>query len=198
MRRAKLSEADKADIKLLYRRGYKIPAIAKKYNIDPKTVRRYLGSLYDPAKDAKGQRIQQNTPLLREKIVPHLAGIYARLQAGETLRSMESEFGVSDSYIEELLRINDYPLPTHPKRKLRYDVGNHLFIEAWQTSDYITEVCEKTGMPYTAVMGRAGNLKSRGIPLKLMKREFSWRMNLDELREFAEMFLPQEDEGGQP
>lgn len=49
-------------------------------------------------------------------------------------------------------------------------VESEVFIKAWNSSDGIDEVCEKTGMKRYAVSMRAGSLRARGIELKWFRK----------------------------
>ena len=55
--------------------------------------------------------------------------------------------------------------------KKSYRVSAEEFIFAWQTSDNISEVAAKTGMPSGSVRVRGHNYKKKGIPLKKITRE---------------------------
>lgn len=61
------------------------------------------------------------------------------------------------------------------------------FIEAWQTSQTINDVMQKTGMKKHAVLARAKNYRTKGVPLKKMQqpRTLDWK----NLAEYAENLL---------
>jgi len=44
------------------------------------------------------------------------------------------------------------------------------FVKAWQESESVKEVSEKTGIPTATASGRARDYRERGIPLKMMRR----------------------------
>lgn len=53
-------------------------------------------------------------------------------------------------------------------------VESEVFIKAWNSSDGIDEVCEKTGMKRYAVQMRAGTLRTRGIELKWFRNNIPY------------------------
>lgn len=149
----------------MWQQGVSIPEIARKLDRDAKVVRRAIGDEYDPMRDATGRR---GSPL-RDRVVPMLGEIYARYLEGETLKQIESEIGVSDSYLEDLLKSHDYELDPS-RRGRRSEIGPYEFIEAWQAAGSIEEL-QKTldyKLSYKALSARASYYRNRGVPLKRM------------------------------
>ncbi len=58
-----------------------------------------------------------------------------------------------------------------PPGKTNYRVPPEKFIEAWQTSSSIDEVCQRLEMPKPIVHARASNYRQAGIKLKKMPRK---------------------------
>lgn len=50
------------------------------------------------------------------------------------------------------------------------------FIQAWQTSETLAEVAEKTGLPKNNCYSRAGYYRTKGVPLKKItaKKKNPW------------------------
>lgn len=69
-------------------------------------------------------------------------------------------------------------------------VSARQFIEAWQTSETIAEVADKTGLGYQNVFSRAKRFREKGIPLK----DLTTRESVDDLADFARDFLEDNDE----
>lgn len=49
-------------------------------------------------------------------------------------------------------------------------VEHRTFVRAWQESDSVAEVCERTGMKYRAASERARWLRRRGVALRDMRK----------------------------
>lgn len=66
-----------------------------------------------------------------------------------------------------------------------------VFIEIWQTSSSMKEVCEKTGLKEPSAYTRARGYRAKGIPLKQFKKV---RNDWGQLRELAMSFLSEEEQ----
>lgn len=62
-----------------------------------------------------------------------------------------------------------------------YGVTAEQFIEAWQTSETVDEVCEKLKMPKPIVHARASGYREKGVLLKKMKRYANRGLDVDGL-----------------
>lgn len=167
----------------LWNEGFSAYKIGKLLERDAKTVRKLLGAHYDPKKYAQGKH---GAPK-RDALVPRLAEIYARYQNGETLKSMEDEFGASDAYLEELLKRHGYELKDKGWHT-RSPIGPFEFVEVWQTSETIDEVVVRLKiLNRNSVQMRATKYRKEGVPLKDMFP--NRKLDYEELATFAELFL---------
>ena len=64
------------------------------------------------------------------------------------------------------------------------------FIEIWQTSSSMKEVCDRTGLKEPSAYTRARGYRAKGIPLKQFKKI---RNDWGQLRELAMSFLTEEE-----
>ena len=65
-----------------------------------------------------------------------------------------------------------------------------VFIEIWQTSSSMKEVCERTGLKEPSAYTRARGYRAKGIPLKQFKKV---RNDWNQLRDLAMSFLSEEE-----
>ncbi len=54
------------------------------------------------------------------------------------------------------------------------------FIQAWESSDSVAQVAEKTGLKQNSVQARASKYRSQGIPLKEMPRGGGAKLDIAE------------------
>lgn len=65
----------------------------------------------------------------------------------------------------------------------RVRVGGESFITAWESSNSVAEVAEKTGIKVTSIMARASKYRSQGIALKNMPRGGGAKLNVGAMQE---------------
>ncbi len=73
------------------------------------------------------------------------------------------------------------------KGKTEYNVTPEEFIKIWQTSESVTEVSDKTGMPEPIVHARASNYRQAGIRLKKMPRKNRLGLDVERLNKLIEV-----------
>lgn len=61
------------------------------------------------------------------------------------------------------------------------------FIEDFQASKTLWEVCDKTGLSYQRVTSLASKLRKKGIPLKYMRKNYLSPDKVKKLSEIAEV-----------
>lgn len=74
--------------------------------------------------------------------------------------------------------MSDDPNAEEPKKRRRRRDWEG-FIETWQTSSTVAEVCEKTGYKETTVRRYAWQLRKRGVPLSTLGDENPQRSRAD-------------------
>jgi len=67
-------------------------------------------------------------------------------------------------------------------------VDARTFVEAWQTSNSVDEVAQKTGLPKKYCSSRASTYRKRGVPLKRMTHTPRGGEDWQELADFARTF----------
>jgi hypothetical protein len=67
-----------------------------------------------------------------------------------------------------------------------WNITPEAFITAWQTSDTVEEVCEKTGMPKPIVLARASAYRRSGINMKHMRRKDRRGLDVEKLNRLIE------------
>lgn len=110
-----------------------------------------------------------------------------RYHKGESLSSLATEYDVEYKNLHKALLREGLIERTQG----RYDVSPFEFVQAWQESEDINEVIAKLGMDKYSALSRAAYYKRKGIPLKKLRRAQS--VDWDDLKEFANLFLPQDD-----
>jgi len=81
-----------------------------------------------------------------------------------------------------------------PAAERRERVEAREFISAWQTSESVSEVAEKTGLQEGSCQTRAAKYRTQGIQLKHMPRGGGSRLDIDDLNAFALSLVPQVEE----
>ena len=65
----------------------------------------------------------------------------------------------------------------------RVRVDGETFVTAWESSNSVKEVSEKTGIKLTSIMARASKYRSEGIALKNMPRGGGAKLNVQAMKD---------------
>ena len=68
-------------------------------------------------------------------------------------------------------------------KRADYGIGPKEFAIAWNSSETLDEVAEKTGMPKPIVSARANHYRRMGVPLKKLKRVPAASVDAEDIKE---------------
>jgi transposase len=162
----------------LHLAGYNATGIARETGVTRQTVLNIL-------KASNVYRRPPNAPrpfALRELPLVEIAD---RINAGETVYTLAKEFGVTFGGLRKRLE-KDGLIPPQPRRTAKTGISPFEFIQAWQESSSLDEVCDRLGVSKKYVAARANAYRRQGVPLK----EYGYGRSLDwrDLAEFAALF----------
>lgn len=67
-----------------------------------------------------------------------------------------------------------------------YNVSPADFVVAWESSETVSEVSDRLGMPKPIVLARASGYRKDGVRLKKLRRESKKALDIDELNRLVE------------
>lgn len=172
--RATVTPEIEARILDLNERGATRTEIAAQMNMSLPTVRKVL------VRHGHGVRLQRRRKSrLSDEIKAHVVKMH---NAGMASRAIGRELGLAHRTVIVILNERVHDL----KNTTNSDVSPMEFVAAWQESESVREVCEKTGLSYSQVHQRAYAYRTKGVPLKRFKRGNA--LNWDDLKEFALLY----------
>lgn len=160
----------------LHLAGYTAEAVARETGVPRATVLNILkaSGVYRRPPSAAVPGALQELPLVE---------IADRVNRGESIYALSREFGVTFSGLRKRLE-KDGLIPPQPRR--RGAISPFEFVQAWQESSSLDEVCDRLGVGKKYAYSRAVRYRRQGVPLKLFAhgRALSW----GDLADFAALF----------
>lgn len=155
-------------------KGVSRTEIAAQLDMSLPTVRKVL------ARNGHGVRLQRRRKSrLSDEIKAHVVKMH---NAGMASRAIGRELGLAHRTVIVILNERVHDL----KNTTNSDVSPMEFVAAWQESESVREVCEKTGLSYSKVHQRAYAYRLKGVPLKRYTRGNA--LNWDDLKDFALLY----------